>query len=161
MYPPSPVLQVQSVNDQVACHTIFARIREPDLVALQILNTTSIRIFMKVIHYSAIPSSSFNSDTVKNVQGRVAIGKDDGAPNFCMRLFTIGPEGHTPRHSHAWEHEIFIHAGKGQVYHEGRWTDVTTGTVIFIPGNEEHQLRNHGSDDFTFLCLIPQGVDEI
>lgn len=159
MHPLSPMLQIQPVNDQLACHHIFAKTTGPR-------RTTNLQHhinvnFMKVIHYSAIPSRSCNSDTVKNVQGRVAIGKDDGAPNFCMRLFTIGPEGHTPRHSHTWEHEIFIHAGKGQVYQDGRWTEVTTGTVIFIPGNEEHQLRNDGNDDFTFLCLIPQGVDEL
>ncbi|PID55555.1 cupin, partial [candidate division KSB3 bacterium] len=26
---------------------------------------------------------------------------------------------------------------------------------------EEHQLKNEGDEDFTFVCLIPSGVDEI
>ncbi|MEE4240088.1 MAG: cupin domain-containing protein [Desulfopila sp.] len=116
---------------------------------------------MKVIHYTDIPGLSYNAETVKNVTGRVAIGKDDGAPHFCMRLFTIGAGGHTPRHFHEWEHEIFVHSGKGQVFREGQWTDIHPGTAIFIPGGEEHQLRNTGSEDFTFLCLIPQGVPEL
>jgi quercetin dioxygenase-like cupin family protein len=38
---------------------------------------------------------------------------------------------------------------------------VEAGSVIFIPGNEEHQLRNAGTEDFTFVCLIPQGVAEL
>lgn len=116
---------------------------------------------MKVAQYSSIPGQQFNSEVVKNVTGRVAIGKDDGAPNFCMRVFTIGPEGFSPRHAHEWEHEIFVHAGKGQIYRDGEWTDVSGGTVIFIPGNEEHQLRNSGDEDFTFVCLIPKGVAEL
>lgn len=116
---------------------------------------------MKVNHYTENLSQSFDGDIVKNVTGRIAIGKDDGANNFCMRVFTIGKDGFTPRHSHEWEHEIFVHAGKGQVFKEGNWKDVEAGTVIFIPGNEEHQLRNAGDQDFTFICLIPSGVAEL
>lgn len=116
---------------------------------------------MKISHYQDIPAQSFNSDTVKNVTGRVAIGKDDGAPNFCMRLFTIAPEGHTPRHSHSWEHEIFVHGGRGQVLRQGEWVDIEAGSTVFIPGDEEHQLRNPGPEDFTFVCLIPKGVAEL
>ena len=116
---------------------------------------------MKVVDYKETPAQSFNGEIVKNVTGRVVIGKDDGAPNFCMRVFTIGAEGFTPRHSHDWEHEIFIHSGQGQVFKEGEWHNVTAGTAIFVPGNEEHQLRNTGTEDFTFICLIPKGVAEL
>ncbi len=116
---------------------------------------------MKVAHYRDIPGQSFNGETVKNVTGRVAIGKKDGAPNFCMRVFTIGADGHTPRHSHEWEHEIFVHAGEGQVFRQGEWTDIEAGSTVFIPGNEEHQIRNRGNEEFTFVCLIPTGVSEL
>ena len=116
---------------------------------------------MKVVHYSDTESQSFNGDIVKNVTGRVVIGKDDGAPNFCMRVFTIAADGFTPKHSHEWEHEIFVHSGKGQLFREGQWLDVQAGSVIFIPGNEEHQLKNTTEEDFTFICLIPSGVAEL
>ncbi len=116
---------------------------------------------MKVVHYTDTLAQSFDGDIVKNVTGRVVIGKDDGAPNFCMRVFTIGAKGFTPRHSHEWEHEIFVHSGKGQVFRNGEWADVQAGSVIFIPGNEEHQLRNAGDEDLTFVCLIPKGVAEL
>ena len=117
---------------------------------------------MKVIsHYSDIDSKHFEGDLVKGVTGRIAIGKSDNAPNFCMRLFTIAPQGHTPRHAHDWEHEILVHAGKGQVFQGGKWVDVKAGSVIFIPGNEEHQLRNNSTDDFVFACLIPKGAPEL
>ena len=116
---------------------------------------------MKVVHYTEALGQTFDGDIVKNVTGRVVIGKDDGAPNFCMRVFTIGQDGFTPRHSHEWEHEIFVHSGKGQVFRNGEWTDVQAGSAIFIPGNEEHQLRNVSDEEFTFVCLIPKGVSEL
>ncbi len=116
---------------------------------------------MKVAHYSESQGKQFDGEIVKNVTGRIAIGKDDGAPNFCMRVFTIGPEGYTPRHSHEWEHEIFVHSGHGQVFQSGSWVDASAGSTIFVPGMEEHQLKNVGDEDFTFVCLIPSGVDEL
>jgi mannose-6-phosphate isomerase-like protein (cupin superfamily) len=33
--------------------------------------------------------------------------------------------------------------------------------VIFIPGGEEHQLRNDGNEILTFVCVIPTGVPEM
>ena len=117
---------------------------------------------MKIVsHYEAIDSQKFDGEVVKGVTGRIAIGQDDGAPNFCMRIFTIAPGGYTPRHSHDWEHEILIHEGSGQVFKQGEWVDVTTGTVVFIPGNEEHQFRNNSDGDLTFACLIPKGAPEL
>jgi len=117
---------------------------------------------MKVVkHYSAIESRQFDGDVVKGVNGRIAIGKQDGAPHFCMRIFTIAPGGYTPCHAHEWEHEILVHAGTGQVLQNGNWVDIAAGTVLFIPGQEEHQLRNNSSADLVFACLIPKGAPEL
>jgi quercetin dioxygenase-like cupin family protein len=116
---------------------------------------------MKILNYTDAPSTTFDSELAKGVTGRVVIGKDDNAHNFCMRVFTLEPGGFSPRHAHEWEHEIFIHSGKGQVFKDGEWTPVTSGTVVFIPGNEEHQFMNAGAEEFTFICLIPSGVAEM
>ena len=117
---------------------------------------------MKVVsHYSDAPSQEFDGEVVKGVTGRVVIGKEDGAPNFCMRIFTLTAGGYTPRHSHEWEHEILIHEGRGQVFRDDQWVDVETGSVVFIPGNEEHQFRNNSDSDLVFACLIPKGAPEL
>ena len=117
---------------------------------------------MKVIsHYDSIDCQQFDGDVVKGVAGRIAIGQEDGAPNFCMRIFTITSGGFTPRHSHDWEHEILVHSGSEQVLREGEWTDVSAGSVVFIPGNEEHQFRNNSDADLVFACLIPKGAPEL
>ena len=116
---------------------------------------------MKIQNYQDVPELKMESDKVKGVSGCVVIGKEDEANNFCMRVFTIEPGGFTPRHTHEWEHEVFVHSGKGQVYQNGEWRDLVSGTVVFIPGGEEHQFMNAGAEDFVFICLIPSGVDEI
>ncbi len=116
---------------------------------------------MKILDYQDSPGHKFEGDIVKGVTGRVVIGKNDQANNFCMRVFTVAPGGFTPRHSHEWEHEIFVHKGIGKVFKEGDWQEVTSGSVVYIPGNEEHQFMNGGGEEFVFVCLIPSGVDEI
>ncbi len=116
---------------------------------------------MKITNYKDTPGQRFESEAVQGVTGRVVIGKADEANNFCMRVFTVEPGGFTPRHSHEWEHEVFIHSGVGKVYQNGEWREVTSGTAVFIPGNEEHQFMNGGGEDFVFICLIPSGVAEL
>ncbi|MDD4861934.1 MAG: cupin domain-containing protein, partial [Smithellaceae bacterium] len=66
-----------------------------------------------------------------------------------------------PKHAHAWEHEIFIHAGVGEAYGNGQWRPVKPGTVLFVPSGEEHQIRNPGRERLVFACLIPSGVPEL
>lgn len=112
---------------------------------------------MKIIHYGDIPSKNLGD----RVQGRVVIGKEDGAGSFCMRVFELEPGGHTPLHAHRWEHEIFIHRGSGVVLRNGEWVPVREGTAIFIPGGEEHQIKNIGNGLLIFVCLIPSGPSEL
>jgi len=116
---------------------------------------------VKVIQYRQEPETRFENDMVKGVSGRVVIGKADGAPHFCMRVFELDKGGFTPKHQHDWEHEIFFHAGQGEVWHDGRWVPVESGSVAFIPGNEEHQIRNTGDARMTFVCLVPSGAPEL
>ena len=91
----------------------------------------------------------------KDVRIRWLITKDIGAKHFAMRMFEVGPEGHTPLHSHEWEHEVLILGGEGIVVGEQGEEKLKRGDVIFMPGNETHQFKNTGQDKFRFLCLIP------
>lgn len=116
---------------------------------------------MKIVNYKEIEPTRFDNDAVKGVAGRVVIGKADGADNFCMRVFELESNGHSPSHTHEWEHEIFFHSGQGEVLSDGRWTKVTPGTAVLIPGNEEHQVRNRGEAPLVFVCLVPAGAPEL
>jgi quercetin dioxygenase-like cupin family protein len=116
---------------------------------------------MKITPYTQAQATHFDSEVAKGIAARVVIGKSDGAPNFCMRVFEIAPGGHTPKHSHAWEHEMFIHSGKGEVYGNGCWNPMAPGNVVFIPANEEHQMRNTGKELLVVVCLVPGTAPEL
>jgi len=116
---------------------------------------------MKLINYTSVTPTHFNNDQAKGVAGRVVVGKNDGANNFCMRIFEIAPEGYTPKHVHPWEHEMFIHAGSGEIYGNGKWNPIGPGNVIFMPPNEEHQVRNTGRELLILACLVPSIAPEL
>jgi quercetin dioxygenase-like cupin family protein len=116
---------------------------------------------MNLKEYSGVDATRFDNDAATGVAARVVIGKKDGAGNFFMRTFTITPGGHTPQHAHDWEHEMFVHAGKGEVYGNGRWNPLQAGSVVFIPANEVHQLRNPGTQDMVVVCLVPAHAPEL
>ncbi|PNR97488.1 cupin [Petrotoga miotherma DSM 10691] len=102
-----------------------------------------------------------NNETTKDVEKRILIGKSNyGAPNFVMRLFTVKPGGYSPRHSHRWEHEIFIVEGKAEVYDGEKYNTVEAGSFVYVPGGIEHQLKNAGDEELKFLCVIPTSADE-
>ena len=116
---------------------------------------------MKIMHYTEAEPRHFDTDTARGVTGRVVIGKDDGANNFCMRFFELSSGGFTPMHTHEWEHEIIIHGGNGEVLCKGEWVPVNLGYTVFIPGNEEHQIRNASDEPLVFACVIPAGPPEL
>lgn len=116
---------------------------------------------MKIIKYTDVEATHFDSGEIKGIEARVVVGKKDGANNFCMRVFEFSPGGHTSRHTHEWEHEMFVHAGEGEIYGNGQWNPVRAGNVLFIPGQEEHQIRNVGSDSLIIACLVPSTAPEL
>lgn len=85
------------------------------------------------------------------------IDEAKGAPTFAMRLITLEPDGCTPRHRHAWEHEVFVVEGSGRLWAEGSWTALSPGCFVLVMPNEEHQFAA-GADGIRFLCLVPLGA---
>jgi quercetin dioxygenase-like cupin family protein len=83
------------------------------------------------------------------------LDKSVGAPTFAMRHFTIQPGGHTPLHSHDWEHEVYVLEGKGFVKHQDREYEIGPADAIFVPPNELHQFRSTESSHLRFLCMVP------
>ena len=98
-------------------------------------------------------------DGAEHVQMRMMVGRSDGAPNFAMRHFTVEPGGHTPRHEHDYEHEVVVLEGAARVEHDGDYSDITAGDVIFVEPNKVHQFVNTGDSPFVFLCLVPVTFD--
>ena len=116
---------------------------------------------MKVGNYKDTIPVVMDNEMLKNVTGRVMIGKEDGAKNFCMRVFELGKEGYTPKHTHDWEHEVFVHSGTGEVLIEDKWYPVSEGSAIFVPANIEHQFKNTSDKTLIFVCLTPSRAPEL
>ncbi|MFH1863032.1 MAG: cupin domain-containing protein [bacterium] len=86
----------------------------------------------------------------------VLIGSEDGAPNFIMRRVDVQPGGCTPRHSHAWEHVIYVLYGSGSVQTENGEFELAPGGALLILPNEVHQFKAIEKTSLSFLCSIPR-----
>jgi quercetin dioxygenase-like cupin family protein len=118
---------------------------------------------MKVIHSDQIQAMPVPIEGAVNCRMRCLIGPDDAAPSFSMRQFEVAPGGHTPKHAHAYEHEVFVLEGTGVVLEGEREHALKPGSAVYVPPNQLHQFRNTGAGPLKFLCLIPhplRGVRE-
>ena len=110
---------------------------------------------MKIVDYKEVKAEAVDFEDVKDVKIRWLISDKDKAPNFAMRLFEVGPGGHSPLHTHNWEHEVFILEGEGVAADGERETRIKSGTVVYVAPEEKHQFKNTSSETLKFLCLIP------
>lgn len=108
---------------------------------------------MKVCHYSDVKPS--DETYAPGVALRWVIGEADGAPHFAMRVIDVAPGAATQHHDHWWEHEVFVVSGRGCVISEEGSRPLGEGTVIYIEGDETHQIVNDGDEVLRFVCLIP------
>ncbi len=109
---------------------------------------------MKVTSYLDTKSIQELPGVVK----REVINADDGAPNFCMRVFELEPGSSTPSHSHWWEHEVFVLSGRGVVVGEQGETHIAKDSVVFVPPDEHHYFVNNSNEILRFICVIPLGT---
>ena len=112
---------------------------------------------MKVQAWREAPEETITGGEMKGVHLRIVAGPREGAKNFVMRVFELEPDGHTPRHSHPWEHEAFILSGRGILRGAEGDRELQPGDAVFIPGGEDHQFRNSGKQPLQFICVIPAG----
>ncbi len=83
------------------------------------------------------------------------LGPDTGWEGHVMRVFELEPNGHTPRHQHAWPHINFIVSGRGSLYLNGQENEVTAGSYVFAPPGEERQFSNLSDEPFVLICIVP------
>ena len=105
-----------------------------------------------------VPQSNVIMEGAAGCRVRWLIGESDKAPNFAMREFEVAPGGHTPKHFHDYEHEVYVLAGRGTIIDGDHERPLNTGDVVFVAPNDVHQFRNTGSEPMRFLCLIPNSA---
>lgn len=91
-----------------------------------------------------------------NATKQVVIGREDGAPNFEVRFFTIPPGGSSSLDHHAHDHGVMVMYGRARVMLGDQFEEVQSGDIVYIDCWERHQFVNLSVDEpFTFLCIIP------
>lgn len=110
---------------------------------------------MKHSPHEQIPAADVQMEGAHGCRVRQLVGRDDGAPNFAMRQFEVAPGGYTPRHSHPYEHEVFVLEGSGVVLEGNAEHPLRAGDVVYVQPDEVHQFRNTGAAPLKFLCVVP------
>ena len=93
---------------------------------------------------------------VKDVSMQVLIGNEEDSPTCIMRRFKVESGGHSPHHSHDYEHVVFVVSGKGTLFASGREHEISEGISLIVHPNEIHQFRADKGVELQFLCIIPK-----
>ena len=97
------------------------------------------------------------AEGARNVHKQMPVSSHDGAPNFSFRVFTLDPEGHTPYHTHPFEHVNYAIEGEAVMVDEkGVEHSFKAGDFAFVAPNEKHQFKNKSSVPFRFICAVPK-----
>jgi len=107
---------------------------------------------------AGVPSNPVAAGRATEVQ--VLLGPADGAPHFAMRRFRMGAGGGMPRHRNRVEHEQYVLAGRARVTVGEAVHEVSPGDVLYIPAGTPHSYEVVEAP-FEFLCLVPNGPDEV
>ncbi len=110
---------------------------------------------MKVSNYERIDQAPVTMEGAEGCQVRWLVDEKQGAPNFAMRQFEVAPGGYTPKHSHPYEHEVFVLEGEGVVLEGDSEHRLCAGDFVLVMPDEVHQFRNTGPVPLKFLCLVP------
>jgi len=113
---------------------------------------------MQVRHFQQVALQPVQMPGASGCQVRWLIGTAEGAPNFAMRQFEVAVGGHTPKHSHPYEHEVFVLEGRGVVLEGDVEHPLRSGDVVYVRPEELHQFRNTGDAPLKFLCLVPNSA---
>ncbi len=111
---------------------------------------------MYIGHIDHIEGKELESPELEGVSKQVAIGPEEGWEDHVMRVFTVQPGGHTPKHSHPWPHINYVVKGEGTLQHDGEETAISAGSVAYVPGGTEHQFVNDSGGELAFICIVPK-----
>ncbi len=111
---------------------------------------------MKITKKQALAETPVHMEGAQDVCMSILVGPEHGSEAIIMRRFTVAPGGHTPYHTHDYEHLIHVLAGKGHVVNEaGDETGIAVGDSVFVVPGEKHQFRNPFDAPFVMTCTIP------
>ena len=112
---------------------------------------------MKTIRLEDVKKEKMAMEGAEKVFKQVPISKEAGSPSFCFRVFTIEPNGHTPYHTHNFEHLNYVINGQGALVDaQGVEHQIKAGEFALVLPNEKHQFQNMSeTDPFVIICAVP------
>lgn len=108
---------------------------------------------------STLPAESFTDSSMGNCTWHNLIS----SPFTNSNTFTIGigackpKTGNLALHRHEQAEFYYVLSGNGVARIEGKDHVVTSGDVVFIPGNAEHGVFNRQTEEFRFLYCFGVG----
>ena len=114
---------------------------------------------MYISHIDEIEKKALRGETLEGVTKQTAVGPEQGWADHVMRVFTVSPGGHTPKHRHPWPHINYVLDGSGTLYHSGETSGISRGSVAYVPADTEHQFTNTGTENLVFICIVPKEGD--
>lgn len=106
----------------------------------------------------SVPNTAVSAGVATEMQ--VLLGPDDGAPNFVMRRFVMGPGGGIPLHTNEVEHEQYVLRGRARVTIGDAVHEVGPDDTLFIPAGTPHAYEVL-EGRFEFLCMVPNRTDQM
>jgi len=116
---------------------------------------------MKINRLGDLDRVKMDMEGAKDVWKQVPISKKDGSPHFSFRVFTIEPNGHTPYHTHPFEHLNYIIEGHGVLVTEtGEERQVKAGDFALVFPDEKHQYKNKSATGpLIMICAVPKAYE--
>ncbi|MFW6077988.1 MAG: cupin domain-containing protein [Gemmatimonadota bacterium] len=104
--------------------------------------------------------ASHSVDAGRATEMRMLVGPADGAPNFALRRFTMGPGGGIPLHTNLVEHEQYVLRGRARITIGEDVHEVGADDALYIPAGVPHAY-DVVEAPFEFLCVVPDSPDRI
>ena len=107
-------------------------------------------------HYQDVERIENKNEDFEGMFQRFIWTKDDGCPNFAMRIMEFEAFGHTSYHAHHEEHQFFFIEGEPAIVDaDGKETRLKVGDSVYVPPDEPHQIKNVGDTVMKMVCMIP------
>jgi len=116
---------------------------------------------MKIISLKDVPKNNVEMTGAIGASKQIPLSKNDGAPVYSYRVFTLEPGGNTPYHKHNYEHMNYVIEGEGYLVNEkGEKLSVKKGDFALVLPNEKHQYLNKSMENqFVMICGVPNDFE--
>ena len=81
--------------------------------------------------------------------------EEPDAQSFILRRFILRRDGHTSLHAHDYEQGFYVLRGRGEVTDGIMSLPLKKDSVVYVPPNQKHEVRNTGRTDLIFLSVEP------